>query len=75
MITPPGCAGSSGLGAAWSAASIKEGHPRTITPVPGYWGRKGSTFVDYVEADDELLRSLLHLAWAGVAPRRLQRPA
>lgn len=55
--------------------NLAEGHPGVITPVPGYWGRKGSTLVDYVEADEELLRSLLRLAWTGVAPKRLQRPA
>jgi len=55
--------------------NLAEGRPGLITPVPGYWGRKGSTFVNYVEADEELLRSLLRLAWAGVAPKRLQRPA
>lgn len=54
--------------------NLAEGHPAVVTPVAGYWGRKGSTFVDYVEADEELLRSLLRLAWAGVAPKRLQRP-
>jgi hypothetical protein len=55
--------------------NLAEGHPGIISPVPGYWGRKGSTFVDYVEGDQELLRSLLRLAWAGVAPKQLQRPA
>lgn len=55
--------------------NLAEGHSGIITPVPGYWGRKGSTFVDYLAADQELLRSLLRLAWAGVAPKRLQRPA
>lgn len=54
--------------------NLAEGHPAVVTPVAGYWGRKGSTFVDYVEADEGLLRSLLRLAWAGVAPKRLQRP-
>ena len=55
--------------------NLSHGHPEFISPVPGYWGRKGSTFVDYVEVDEELLRSLLHLAWAEVAPKRLQRLA
>jgi hypothetical protein len=55
--------------------NLAEGHPGIVWPVPGYWGRKGSTYVDYVEADDELLGSLLRLAWAGAAPKRLQRPA
>jgi hypothetical protein len=55
--------------------NLAEGHPGIIAPVPGYWGRKGSTYVDYAEVDDELLASLLRLAWAGVAPKRLSRPA
>ena len=52
--------------------NLTEGHPGIIAPVPGYWGRKGSTFVDYQRADPELLKALLHLAWSGVAPKRLQ---
>jgi hypothetical protein len=55
--------------------NLTEGHPGIIAPVPGYWGRKGSTFVDYAKADDELVSSLLRMAWAGVAPKRLGRPA
>jgi hypothetical protein len=54
--------------------NLSEGHPGVITPVPGYWGRKGSTFVDFTKADDALIASLLRLAWASVAPKRLQRP-
>lgn len=53
--------------------NLTEGHPGIIAPVPGYWGRKGATFVDFEQADVELLRSLLHLAWSGVAPKRLRR--
>jgi hypothetical protein len=54
--------------------NLAQGHPGVIAPVPGYWGRKGSTFVDYSQADAALIAALLRLAWAGVAPRRLQRP-
>jgi hypothetical protein len=46
-------------------------HPGVIEPVPGYWGRKGSTFVRYEQADEALLRTLLWLAWTHVAPKRL----
>lgn len=52
--------------------NLSEGHPGIIAPVPGYWGRKGSTFVDYERADAELLEALLRLAWSGVAPKRLK---
>ena len=54
--------------------NLCEGHPGVIAPVPGYWGRKGSTFVDYGRADEELLRSLLHIGWTRIAPKRLRRP-
>jgi hypothetical protein len=46
-------------------------HPGSIAPVPGYWGRKGSTWISYELADEALVRSLLRLAWSRVAPKRL----
>ena len=52
--------------------NLCEAHPDVIAPVPGYWGRKGSTFVDYAAADTPLIQTLLHLAWSGVAPKRLR---
>jgi hypothetical protein len=48
-------------------------HPELIAPVPGYWGRKGSTWASYERAEEALLQTLLHLAWSGVAPARLRR--
>jgi hypothetical protein len=51
--------------------NLAEGYPGVIVPVPGYWGRKGSTWVDYLSADDELVASLLQLAWSQTAPKRL----
>ncbi len=50
-----------------------ETYPDAIEPVPGYWGRKGSTFVDFSALDRALIVVLLELAWGGVAPRRLTR--
>ncbi len=50
-----------------------ETYPHAIEPVPGYWGRKGSTFVEFSALDRTLIATLLDLAWAGVAPRRLTR--
>lgn len=44
-----------------------------IVPVPGYWGRKGSTFVNLDKVDEARLADLMRLAWAGVAPRRLSK--
>jgi hypothetical protein len=53
--------------------NFAEGHPGVVEPVPGYWGRKGSTFIWFERADEALVRTLLSLAWANVAPKSLQR--
>jgi hypothetical protein len=52
--------------------NLCEAHPGVIEPVPGYWGRKGSTFVRYDQIDETLASTLLRLAWAGVAPKALR---
>jgi predicted DNA-binding protein (MmcQ/YjbR family) len=44
-----------------------------IEAVPGYWGRKGATFVDFSAVDRALIVTLIELSWARVAPRRLTR--
>lgn len=51
--------------------NLAEAHPGIVEPVPGYWGRKGSTFVRYEQADEALARTLLWLAWTHVAPKKL----
>ena len=51
--------------------NLVAGHPGVIEPVPGSWGRKGSTFVWYEKADEATIAMLLKLAWSGVAPKRL----
>ena len=57
-------------------ANLAAGHPGVIDPVPGYWGRKGSTFVFFERTDETLIKSLLRLAWANIAPKRLrERPS
>ena len=43
----------------------------TIVPVPGSWGRRGSTFVWYERLAPERLPGLMRTAWARVAPKRL----
>jgi len=53
--------------------NLCEAHPAVIDPVPGYWGRKGATFVDYGAADGPLLAMLLNMAWSGVAPKSAKR--
>ena len=45
----------------------------SIEPVPGTWGRNGSTFVWSEKLDPERLPALMHMAWAQVAPKRLLR--
>ena len=49
--------------------NLCEAHPGVIEPVPGYWGRKGSTFVAFDRIDAALAGSLIRLAWSGVAPK------
>jgi hypothetical protein len=51
-----------------------EAHPGVIKPVPGYWGRKGATFVSYDRIDEALAVTLLNVAWSRVAPKG-RRPA
>ena len=48
-------------------ANLAAGHPGLVEPVPGYWGRKGSTFICYERADEALVR----MAWSNLAPARL----
>jgi hypothetical protein len=51
--------------------NLSQGHPGLIEPVPGSWGRKGSTFLWYERADEVLVRLMLALAWRERAPKRL----
>lgn len=51
--------------------NLSEGYPGVVEPVPGAWGRGGSTFVWYEKADLGLIESLLKMAWTRVAPKRL----
>ena len=50
--------------------NLADAHPEVIEPVPGYWGRKGSTFVAYERAEEALIVTLLRMAYANVAPAR-----
>lgn len=42
-----------------------------IEPVPGTWGKHGSTYVWFEKLEPERLPDLMRLAWARVAPKRL----
>ena len=55
-------------------ANLVADDPTTISPVPGYWGRKGWTEVTFQDLDEARLATLMRLAWAAVAPKRLLKP-
>jgi hypothetical protein len=55
--------------------NLVEDDPQTLTAVPGAWGQKGWTHVRIADLDNERLGSLLRLAWATVAPKRLLKGA
>jgi len=42
--------------------------PKAFAPVPGGWGRQGSTNVVLASADRAAVKGALELAWANVAP-------
>jgi hypothetical protein len=54
-------------------ANLVADDPAAIQPVPGYWGQKGSTYVRYEALETGRLATLMRLAWASVAPKRLLR--
>ena len=55
-------------------AGMVEDAPELFSPVPGGWGRKGSTRVSLAKATPEMLEGALRIAWRNKAPKRLQRP-
>ena len=52
-------------------ALLVETEPEMFRPVPGAWGRNGSTNVRLAKADQTTLRSALGMAWRNVAPKSL----
>ena len=50
-------------------ANLSDG--AAIEPVPGTWGKRGSTFVWFEKLERDRLPELMRMAWANVAPRRL----
>ncbi len=50
-------------------AVLVEAEPGIFRPVPGGWGKRGSTNVRLANADPTALRSALTLAWSNVAPK------
>jgi hypothetical protein len=47
--------------------------PEVFAPVPGGWGRRGSTMVKLAAATEDTLRPVLVDAWRNAAPKRLAR--
>jgi hypothetical protein len=52
-------------------AVMVQAEPDVFEPVPGSWGRRGSTRISLPDVDEQTLRSALLAAWRTVAPRRL----
>jgi len=50
---------------------LVEAEPEIFRPVPGSWGKSGSTNVRLSKADAKTLRSALSMAWRNVAPKSL----
>jgi hypothetical protein len=52
-------------------AGMVEDEPKIFSPVPGGWGRKGSTRVLLANVPRDILEAALHAAWLRKAPKRL----
>jgi hypothetical protein len=53
---------------------LVEAEPEIFRPVPGGWGKSGSTNVRLAKADAVTLRSALTMAWQNIAPQSLAKP-
>ena len=52
-------------------ATLVAAEPEIFRPIPGGWGKHGSTNVRLAKADSATLKSALTLAWRNVAPKPL----
>jgi hypothetical protein len=52
---------------------LVEAEPDIFRPVPGGWGKHGSTNVRLALADQTTLQSALTLAWTNIAPASLRK--
>ena len=50
---------------------LVEAEPDIFRPVPGGWGKRGSTHVRLARADQATLKSALTIAWTNIAPKSL----
>jgi len=55
-------------------AGMVEDEPKIFSPVPGGWGRKGSTRVLLAKVAPDILEGTLRTAWLRKALKRLLRP-
>src|SRR5438477_12888962 len=49
-------------------------HPEMFEPVPGGWGRRGSTQVVLARITRPVLEAAMRKAWQRKAPKRLSKP-
>jgi hypothetical protein len=49
-------------------------HPEMFEPVPGGWGRRGSTQVLLKQITQSVLEAAMRKAWQRKAPKRLSKP-
>jgi hypothetical protein len=49
-------------------------HPKMFEPVPGGWGRRGSTQVVLARITQPVLEAAMRKAWQRKAPKRLSKP-
>jgi hypothetical protein len=54
-------------------AGMVEDAPEIFSPVPGGWGRSGSTRVRLAKVAPDILEAALRTAWRRRAPKRLLR--
>lgn len=54
-------------------AGMVEDEPKIFSPVPGGWGRRGSTRVNLAKVSPDILESALRAAWLRRAPKQLLR--
>jgi hypothetical protein len=52
-------------------AGMVQDEPKVFSPVPGGWGRKGSTRVSLAKVAPDILEAALRTAWRRKAPKRL----
>jgi hypothetical protein len=51
--------------------ALTRARPDVFAPVPGGWGRRGSTYVTLATADEAIVYDALVMAWRNTAPKKL----